>query len=116
MYQQMFIIEYVSGLVITKVMEGQMVLCSKEGHSGLCRAVVKEVRQGNVVSVKYVDYPGEDVLTIKSLRNVDYFLSEQPSALLMSPDIWYLNNLNMDAINFLTELVGRKEKAVVVSR
>lgn len=93
-----------------------MVLCSKEGLAGLCRAIVKEVKQSNVVTVKYVDYPGEDVLTVKSLRNVDDFLSKQPSALLMSPDIWYLNNLNMDALNFITELVGRKEKGAVVSR
>lgn len=99
---------------MNSVKEGQLVLCSKEAHSGLCRSVVMDVKQSNVVSVKYVDYFGEDVLTVKSLRNVDEYLAKQPAALLVSPEIPYLEHLDIVATNFITELIGRKEKAIVV--
>lgn len=106
---------YLSALILTDVKEGQLVLCTKTNHDGLCRAVVKEVRPNNVVSVKYFDYSGEDVLTLNSIRNVDEFLASQPAALLLSPEIWYLNNLTIVGTNFINEFIARKEKPTVVS-
>lgn len=99
---------------MNNIKEGQLVLCSNESLVGLCRANITEVKQSNVVTVKYVDYPGEDTLTLKSLRNVDDYLSKQPAALLLSPELSYLENLNVAAKNFINEIISRKEKAIVV--
>lgn len=89
-------------------------MCSKEDYPSLCRANICDI-DGNIVRVKYVDFPGEDQLSIKSLRNVDSFLANEAKLLLESPVCSYLDNVDLDVLKFIDELVQEKAKMTVVS-
>ncbi|KAJ8942353.1 hypothetical protein NQ314_010087 [Rhamnusium bicolor] len=82
-----------SALTLTNVKVGQLVLCSKDGLVGLYRAVVTKKESGSVVSVKYIDFPGEDDLSVKSLRNIDEYLANEPTSIILSPEYKVLNNM-----------------------
>ncbi|KAG5876468.1 hypothetical protein JTB14_010157 [Gonioctena quinquepunctata] len=113
------LIEYIkkldkSNLHLTGVKEGQLVLCSRDSLPNLYRAVIKKKTSAVAVTVKYLDYIGEDQLAIKSLRNVDEYLATQPVTLLSSPESKMLENLGPKALDFVTNLLEKKEKAKIV--
>ncbi|CAH1111312.1 unnamed protein product [Psylliodes chrysocephalus] len=113
------ILEYIKSLnkcelMLTSVKESQLVLCSKDGMPNLCRGVVKKKVSPTIVTVKYLDYSGEDQLSVKSLRNIDDRLAREPCTLLYTPELPVISSLTDKSLNYLEGLFEKKEKAVVV--
>ncbi|XP_074035782.1 uncharacterized protein isoform X2 [Leptinotarsa decemlineata] len=102
-----------SNLLMPSVEEGQMVLCCKDGLSSLYRAVVSK-KTSDAATVRYLDYPGEEQLSINSLRNVDDFLASQPTCLLRSPEFESLDKLGPKGSEYVFQLLSQKEKVKVV--
>ncbi|KAJ8925333.1 hypothetical protein NQ315_009163 [Exocentrus adspersus] len=103
-----------SALVLTNVKVGQLVLCSKDGFAGLFRAVVLNKENDSIVTVKYIDFPGEDDLSIKSLRNVDEFLANEPSTVMKTPEYKYLEELTEKGVEYLLTICQNKQKFTVI--
>lgn len=117
--QRRKLFEYISSLDKTKlnlssVKENQMVLCGLEGATGLYRAIVTKVNK-NTAIVKYVDEAGSTELSIKSLRNVDEYLSKQPACLLTSPEIPLLKNIKKSMAR-IEEVIANNTKMIVVKK
>ncbi|CAG9860756.1 unnamed protein product [Phyllotreta striolata] len=113
------ILEYIKNLdksemLLTSVKEGQLILCSKDGLPNLCRGVVQNKVSPTIVTVKYLDCPGEDQLSVKSLRNVDDYLAAQGCTLLMTPKMEFINDSLDNHVEFISRLFENKEKATIV--
>ncbi|XP_050504540.1 uncharacterized protein LOC114333462 isoform X2 [Diabrotica virgifera virgifera] len=113
------IVEYIKNLdkdtlLLNEVKEGQMIICAKDGAPNLCRAVVLKVDSPTIATVTYLDYPGEEKLAIKSLRNVDDYLAKEPICLLFTPEIKVLESLSDVSLNYIQTLIEQKSKVSVV--
>lgn len=93
---------------------GQLVLSSKDGFAGLFRAVVVKQDNSLIVTVKYIDFPGEADLSVKSLRNVDEFLAAEPATILITPEFKCLENLTEQATEYILTICQNKEKFKLV--
>ncbi|XP_019758873.2 tudor domain-containing protein 1 isoform X2 [Dendroctonus ponderosae] len=87
---------------------GQLVLCAKDTHEGLHRAIIKEVTK-KIVEVEFVDYQGGDFTSIKFLRNFDATLASYPRAFL-TLEYPVLSQISEEAEDFLNQLILQKKK------
>ncbi|XP_072388051.1 uncharacterized protein [Diabrotica undecimpunctata] len=112
------IVEYIKNLdkdtlLLNEVKEGQLIICAKDGAPNLCRAVVFKIDSPTVATVTYLDYPGEEKLSIKSLRNVDDYLAKEPICLLFTPKIKLLDSISDVGLNYIQTLIEQKSKVTV---
>ncbi|CAH1117114.1 unnamed protein product [Phaedon cochleariae] len=103
-----------SSLLLSDVKKGRMVLCSIDGLPNLHRAIVTDEPRDGVVSVRYLDYMGENQMTVKSLRNVDDFLASHPLCMLTTPECQLLEDLSPKAAECIAQLVEKKTKVKMV--
>ncbi|CAG9834527.1 unnamed protein product [Diabrotica balteata] len=112
------IVEYIKNLdkdtlLLNEVKEGQLIICAKDGAPNLCRAVVLKIDSPTIATVTYLDYPGEEKLSIKSLRNVDDYLAKEPICLLFTPEIKLLDSISDVGLNYIQTLIEQKSKVTV---
>lgn len=88
-----------------------MVLCSKECL--VVRAKVIKV-QNKAITLKYIDFTGEEILSLNSLRNVDATIANEPCLLLKTPEFKLLKTIKNDKMNeYLNNLITTLAKLTV---
>lgn len=87
----------------------QLVLSPCEGEQGLFRGVVKSIKS-ELAEIYFLDYGNSDTVPVSKLRNVDEKLANLQTALIQSPQFWYLKERKWSAENFtyLEENVTKK--------
>uniref|UniRef100_V5H027 Tudor domain-containing protein n=1 Tax=Anoplophora glabripennis TaxID=217634 RepID=V5H027_ANOGL len=99
---------------LTNVKVGQLVLSSKDGFAGLFRAVVVKLDNDLIVTVKYIDFPGEADLSVKSLRNIDDFLAAEPATILVTKEFKGLEDMNEEAAEYVSTICQNRGKFKVI--
>ncbi|VEN37382.1 unnamed protein product [Callosobruchus maculatus] len=106
-----------SGLVLGSVKVGQLVLAKKDDgvdNDIWQRATVVSKEGAACIQISYIDFPGEDTLAVKSLRNVDEHLANYPALMTMSPIFTALQSGTSSALEYVDQLIQDKAKLRLV--
>nr|CAI5838101.1 unnamed protein product [Callosobruchus analis] len=105
-------------LILSSVKVGQLVLAKKDDevdNEVWQRAAVVSKEGAACIQISYIDFPGEDILGVKSLRNVDEDLANYPALMTVSPIYAVLESGISLALEYVDHLIQDKAKLRLIS-